>query len=161
MIAAQALFLGNNRSQENVAGQAGVSQAGIAKANLVLEWAPELAGQVAGGGSLNQDLRDSRGSEAGVRAKVFHERSTTSRTTSDRAASRCLDGSGGTRRYHRRMTVYDISAPHDLRVPMGKPLMTTEELDAYFANSDADPDIARILLHDVERQGYVVAKIAP
>ncbi len=47
--------------------------------------------------------------------------------------------------------IYDISHPHDLRVPMGKPLMNTEEIDAYLANPDADPDMKRVLLLDVQR----------
>jgi hypothetical protein len=52
------------------------------------------------------------------------------------------------------MTIYDISYPHDLRVPMGKPSMTTEEVDAYFADPGADDDMKRLLLLDVQRRGY-------
>ena len=52
------------------------------------------------------------------------------------------------------MTIYDISYPHDLRVPMGKPSMTTEELDAFLADPGADDDMKRHLLLDVQQQGY-------
>jgi hypothetical protein len=52
------------------------------------------------------------------------------------------------------MTIYDISYPHDLRVPMNKSAITTEELDAYFADPNADEDIKRMLLLDVQQQGY-------
>lgn len=52
------------------------------------------------------------------------------------------------------MTIYDISYPHDLRVPMGKPSMTTEELDAYFGDPGVDDDMKRLLLLDVQHQGY-------
>jgi hypothetical protein len=52
------------------------------------------------------------------------------------------------------MTIYDISAPHDLRVVLNKPAMTTDEIDAFLADPDADPDVKRLLLLDVQPQGY-------
>lgn len=59
MIAAQALFLGNN--QTSVAASSGTSQAMIAKAAIVLEWAPDLvAGVVAGAVPLNEAYNSAR-----------------------------------------------------------------------------------------------------
>jgi hypothetical protein len=52
------------------------------------------------------------------------------------------------------MTVYDISNPHDLRVVLGKPSITTEEVDSLIADADADPAVKLRLLEDVEPQGY-------
>ena len=52
------------------------------------------------------------------------------------------------------MTVYDISAPHDLRVALGKPSITTEEVDSFIADAEADPAVKLTLLEDVEPQGY-------
>jgi hypothetical protein len=49
---------------------------------------------------------------------------------------------------------YDISAPHDLRVVLGKPHMTTEEIDAFIADAEASPAVKLRLLEDVEPQGY-------
>jgi hypothetical protein len=49
---------------------------------------------------------------------------------------------------------YDISTPHDLRVVLGKPHMTTEEIDSFVADADADPAVKLRLLEDVEPQGY-------
>jgi hypothetical protein len=50
--------------------------------------------------------------------------------------------------------IYDISHPYDLRVTLGKPTMTTAEVDCFLKDPDADPDIKRRLLVDVEQQGY-------
>ena len=44
---------------------------------------------------------------------------------------------------------------------MDKPSMTTDELDAYFADPNADPDIERMLLLDVQAQGYTPPQKAP
>jgi hypothetical protein len=52
------------------------------------------------------------------------------------------------------MTVYDISNPHDLRVVLGKPSITTEEIDSLIADADADPAVKLRVLEDVEPQGY-------
>lgn len=49
---------------------------------------------------------------------------------------------------------YDISAPHDLRDVFGKPQMTTEEIDTFIADAQADPAVKLRLLEDVEPQGY-------
>jgi hypothetical protein len=50
--------------------------------------------------------------------------------------------------------IYDISNPHDLRIVLGKPSITTEEVDAFIADVDADPAVRLRLLEDVEPQGY-------
>lgn len=50
--------------------------------------------------------------------------------------------------------IYDISAPHDLRVVFGKPNITSDELDAFIADAEADPAVKLRLLEDVEPQGY-------
>ncbi|HEX4484150.1 MAG TPA: hypothetical protein VH081_10220 [Solirubrobacteraceae bacterium] len=50
--------------------------------------------------------------------------------------------------------IYDISHPHDLRVVLSKPSITTEEIDAFIADVDADPAVKLRLLEDVEPQGY-------
>jgi hypothetical protein len=52
------------------------------------------------------------------------------------------------------MTIYDISAPHDLRGPMGKPSMTTDEIDYFLADPRADEDVKALVLLDVQPQGY-------
>ncbi len=52
------------------------------------------------------------------------------------------------------MPVYDISQPHDLRVVLGKPSITTEEVDFFIADAEADPAVKLRLLEDVEPQGY-------
>jgi hypothetical protein len=49
---------------------------------------------------------------------------------------------------------YDITTPHDLRVVLGKPSITTEEVDSFIADADADPAVKLRLLEDVEPQGY-------
>lgn len=49
---------------------------------------------------------------------------------------------------------YDITAPHDLRGVLNKPHITTEEVDAFLADKDADPAVKLRLLEDVEPQGY-------
>ena len=50
--------------------------------------------------------------------------------------------------------IYDITAPHDLRIVLSKPSITTEEIDAFIADVDADPAVKLRLLEDVEPQGY-------
>ena len=50
--------------------------------------------------------------------------------------------------------IYDISAPHDLRVVLGKSSITTEEVDSFIHDADADPAVKLRLLEDVEPQGY-------
>jgi hypothetical protein len=50
--------------------------------------------------------------------------------------------------------IYDITTPHDLRVVLGKPRITTEEVDSFIADPDADPAVKLRLLEDVEPQGY-------
>jgi hypothetical protein len=50
--------------------------------------------------------------------------------------------------------IYDITTPHDLRVVLGKPSITTEEVDSFIADADADPAVKLRLLEDVEPQGY-------
>jgi hypothetical protein len=50
--------------------------------------------------------------------------------------------------------IYDITHPHDLRVVLNKPSITTEEVDAFIADAHADPAIKLRLLEDVEPQGY-------
>ena len=52
------------------------------------------------------------------------------------------------------MTVYDISQPHDLRAVIGKPSITSEEVDSFIADAHADPAVKLRLLEDVEPQGY-------
>jgi hypothetical protein len=52
------------------------------------------------------------------------------------------------------VTVYDISAPHDLRVALKKPVINTAEIDSMLADPDADEAVKRQLLADVEPQGY-------
>jgi hypothetical protein len=41
---------------------------------------------------------------------------------------------------------YDISYPHDLRVPFNKPTMSDEEIDAYLEDPRADTDLKQQLL---------------
>jgi hypothetical protein len=50
--------------------------------------------------------------------------------------------------------IFDISAPHDLRVVLNKPSITTEEVEAFIADPEADPAVKLRLLEDVEPQGY-------
>jgi hypothetical protein len=50
--------------------------------------------------------------------------------------------------------LYDISHPHDLRVTLGKPSISTAEIDQFLEDSAADPEVKRQLLADVEAQGY-------
>jgi hypothetical protein len=50
--------------------------------------------------------------------------------------------------------IYDITHPHDLRGVLNKPSITTEEVDAFIADADADPAVKLRLLEDVELQGY-------
>ena len=50
--------------------------------------------------------------------------------------------------------IYDITHPHDLRVALGKPSITTDEVDSFLADADADPAVKLRLLEDVEPQGY-------
>jgi hypothetical protein len=50
--------------------------------------------------------------------------------------------------------IYDITTPHDLRGVLGKESITTEEIDAFIADVDADPAVKLRLLEDVEPQGY-------
>ena len=50
--------------------------------------------------------------------------------------------------------IYDITAPHDLRDVLGKASFTTEEVDAFIADAEADPAVKLRLLEDVETQGY-------
>jgi len=52
------------------------------------------------------------------------------------------------------MTVYDLSHPHDLRIALNKPTINTEEIDTVLADPDADQEVKRRLLADVEPQGY-------
>jgi hypothetical protein len=53
---------------------------------------------------------------------------------------------------------YDMLSAHDLKSAMGnRPGMTTDELDEYFSDPAADPDVKRLLLLDVQPQGYVLA----
>jgi hypothetical protein len=49
---------------------------------------------------------------------------------------------------------YDITHPHDLRGVLNKSSITTEEVDAFIADVDADPAVKLRLLEDVEPQGY-------
>ena len=50
--------------------------------------------------------------------------------------------------------LYDVSHPHDLRVALGKPRMTTAEIDAFLDDPDSDPELKRRLLIDAQAQGY-------
>jgi hypothetical protein len=50
--------------------------------------------------------------------------------------------------------LYDISHPHDLRVTLGKPSISTTEIDQFLDDPAADPQVQRQLLADVEGQGY-------
>jgi hypothetical protein len=50
--------------------------------------------------------------------------------------------------------LYDISHPHDLRVTLGKPSISTTEIDRFLDDPAADPQVQRQLLADVEAQGY-------
>jgi hypothetical protein len=50
--------------------------------------------------------------------------------------------------------IYDIATPHDLRGVLGRESVTTEEIDAFIADVDADPAVKLRLLEDVEPQGY-------
>jgi hypothetical protein len=50
--------------------------------------------------------------------------------------------------------LYDISHPHDLRVTLGKPSISTAEIDQFLEDSGSDPEVKRQLLADVEVQGY-------
>jgi hypothetical protein len=50
--------------------------------------------------------------------------------------------------------LYDISHPHDLRVTLGKPSISTTEIDQFLGDPAADPQVQRQLLADVEAQGY-------
>lgn len=52
------------------------------------------------------------------------------------------------------MSIYDISHPHDLRVVLNKPSINTDEIDAFLADAQADPEVKRRLLADVQPQGY-------
>jgi hypothetical protein len=52
------------------------------------------------------------------------------------------------------MTIYDMTYPRDLRGPMGKPTMTTEEVDSFLADPNADEDMKRLVLLNVQQQGY-------
>jgi DNA-binding MarR family transcriptional regulator len=52
------------------------------------------------------------------------------------------------------MTIYDISQPHDLRVRLNKPSMTTDEIDAALGDPAVDEELKRQLRADVEPQGY-------
>jgi hypothetical protein len=49
---------------------------------------------------------------------------------------------------------FDISSPHDLRVALNKPTITTEEIDAILADSESDSELKEQLLLDVVPQGY-------
>jgi hypothetical protein len=49
---------------------------------------------------------------------------------------------------------YDITTPHDLRDVLGKESMTTEEIESFIADVDADPAVKLRLLENVEPQGY-------
>jgi hypothetical protein len=50
--------------------------------------------------------------------------------------------------------LYDISHPHDLRVTLGKPSISTTEIDQLLDDPAADHQVQRQLLADVEVQGY-------
>ncbi len=50
--------------------------------------------------------------------------------------------------------IYYISHPHDLRVVLNRPTISTEEVDSFLADVDADPAVKLRLLEDVEPQGY-------
>jgi hypothetical protein len=50
--------------------------------------------------------------------------------------------------------LYDISHPHDLRITLGKPSISTTEIDQFLDDPAADPQVQRQLLADVEAQGY-------
>jgi hypothetical protein len=50
--------------------------------------------------------------------------------------------------------IYDITTPHDLRGVLGKESITTEDVDSFIADADADPAVKLRLLEDVEPQGY-------
>jgi hypothetical protein len=52
------------------------------------------------------------------------------------------------------MTIYDISQPHDLRVSLNKPTMTTDEIDKALDDPGLDEDLKSQLRADVEPQGY-------
>lgn len=58
------------------------------------------------------------------------------------------------------MAIYDISHPHDLRIALHKPTMTTEEIDELLADAAADEGIKRKLLEDVRPQGYLLGAAA-
>jgi len=50
--------------------------------------------------------------------------------------------------------IYDISHPYDLRVALGKPTMTTDEIDRFLGDPEGDPEVRRQLLVDAQGQGY-------
>jgi hypothetical protein len=49
--------------------------------------------------------------------------------------------------------LYDISHPHDLRVTLGKPSISTAEIDQFLADSAADPEVKRKLLAEHRSAG--------
>ncbi len=49
---------------------------------------------------------------------------------------------------------YDITTPHDLQAVFGKPKLTSEEVDSFIHDADADAAVKLRLLEDVEPQGY-------
>jgi hypothetical protein len=50
--------------------------------------------------------------------------------------------------------IYDITTPHDLRGVLGRESISTEDVDSFIADADADPAVKLRLLEDVEPQGY-------
>jgi len=50
--------------------------------------------------------------------------------------------------------IFDISYPHDLRVQIDQPSITTEEIDALLADPSVGNGLKETLLADVEPQGY-------
>jgi len=52
------------------------------------------------------------------------------------------------------VTLYDISAPYDLRVALKKPVISTTEIDSMLADPAVDEAVKQQLLEDVEPQGY-------
>jgi hypothetical protein len=50
--------------------------------------------------------------------------------------------------------ILDISHPHDLRMVLNKPAVTTAEVDAMVADPNMDDSLKAQLLDDVEPQGY-------
>jgi len=55
------------------------------------------------------------------------------------------------------MTVYDISSPYDLRTEFKKLSISTEEIETFLADPDANPDVKDKLLRDLQQQGYTAA----